>query len=102
MHYTEVQQKHREKYACWHSLDEKYLDLSFQNGESKRQVRQRIFEGLMYYPQQTECRYIAISGHGILLSQTLLALGEQITNIPNGSIAHLTFENNQWCFEGML
>ena len=102
LHYKVVQEKFKEKYNAWRSLDEKHLDLSFQHGESKRQVRTRIFEALIDYVKNTHYTHIAISGHGILISQTLLALNQPTEDIKNGSIIHLTYKNDKWHFEGFL
>ncbi len=102
LHYTKIREKFGEKYEAWRSLDEKYLDLSFEGGETKRQVRTRIFEALNEYACETEYSHIGISGHGILLTQVLLALGYQTDEIPNGAVLHLIFRNNAWEHGGFL
>ena len=102
LHYKIVQEKFKEKYNNWRSLDEKYLDLSFTGGESKRQVRTRVFNGLNEYARNSALNFIAISGHGILISQVLLALKQPIKDVPNGSILHLTYQDNQWNFESFI
>ncbi len=102
LHYTEIREKFGEKYDAWRSLDEKYLDLSFKGGETKRQVRTRIFDALNEYAQKTTYSQIGISGHGILLTQVLLALGCQADDIPNGTVLHLIFRDNMWINAGFL
>ena len=102
MHYQIVQKKFKEKYDAWRSLDEKYLDLSFQGGESKREVRTRIFNALSEYTQKTNYKHIAIAGHGILISQILLTINQSFENIQNGSILHISFQDNNWQFEEFL
>ena len=102
LHYTKVQEQFGEKYLQWRSLDEKYLDLSFEGGETKRQVRKRLFDALNYYAKETPYQYIAVAGHGILLTQALLALGHEAVDVKNGSILFLVFENNQLKFEKIL
>lgn len=101
LHYTVIREKYGEKYDQWRSLDEKYIDLSFKGGETKRDVRKRVFEALNEYALSSKNTHIGISGHGILLSQVLLALGQQADDIKNGSIVHLVY-NNEWKFEGFL
>lgn len=98
LHYTKVQEKFGEKYKKWHSLDEEYIDLRFEGGESKRDVRLRVFEALNEYANNPSYNYIAVSGHGILLSQTLLALNQSVSEIKNGCIVHLIRKNNQWIY----
>ena len=102
LHYQIVQKKFKDKYEAWRSLDEKYLDLSFQGGESKRQVRTRIFDALLEYAQKTNYKHMAIAGHGILISQILLALDQSVEDVKNGSILHISFQNNNWHFEEFL
>lgn len=102
LHYTEIRAKFGEKYDAWRNLDEQYLDLSFKGGETKRQVRARVFEALNEYAKKTDYSCIGVSGHGILLTQVLLALGYQADDIPNGAVLHLIFRNNMWENGGFL
>ena len=102
LHYTKVQEKFNEKYLQWRSLDEKYLDLCFLGGEKKRQVRTRLMEALNYYAEQTPYQYIAVAGHGILLTQALLALGQEAVDVKNGSILFFTYEDNKLKFEKII
>ncbi len=102
LHYTEIRKKFGAKYDAWRSLDEKYLDLSFKGGETKRQVRTRVFAALNEYARKTDYACIGISGHGILLMQVLLALRCRADDIPNGAVLHLVFCNNIWENKGFL
>ncbi len=102
LHYTVVQEKFKEKYQQWRSIDSTFQDVKFEAGESKRDVRTRIFDVLNDYANKTLYTYIAVSGHGILLSQLLLSLGHHISDIPNASILHLTYQHHQWTFEEMI
>lgn len=102
LHYQIVQEKFKEKYTAWRSLDEKYLDLSFQRGESKRQVRTRIFNALNKYAKNTPHSYIAIAGHGIMITQILLALNQAVEDVKNGAIIHLSYREEKWHFEGFI
>ena len=96
MYYKDAEEKFAEKYKKWRSLEAQYQDVSFKGGESKRQVKERIFSGLEYYATQTEYEYMAVSAHGILLTQTLLRLGESLHDVPNGHIMHIVYENKIW------
>ncbi len=102
LHHTEIRKKFGEKYDAWRSPDNNHLDLSFKGGETKRQVRTRVFEALNEYAQKTDYTYIGVSGHGILLTQVLLALGYQTEDVPNGAVLHLIFRNNAWENGGFL
>ena len=104
LHYTKVQQKFGDLYRQWRSADPKYIDIHFENGESKRDVQKRVFKALNEYAQNSNYQNIAVSGHGITLSQTLMALNIEQPDIPNGAVIHLQYDNdnNRWKFVGFL
>lgn len=104
LHYTKAQQKFGDLYRQWRSADPKYIDIYFENGESKRDVQKRVFKALNEYAQNPDYQNIAVSGHGITLSQTLMALNVEQPDIPNGAIIHLQYDNdnNRWKFVGFL
>ena len=96
MHYTEIQNKYGEKYQQWRSSDAEYENLRFIGGESKKEVRQRVFEGLLQYAESSQYSVLAVSSHGIMLTQLLIALGQNGIDVPNGSILSLSFDNGKW------
>ncbi len=98
--YLEAIQKYGEFYKNWRSNDEKFLDISIKGGETKRQVRKRIFEGLNKYADIN--KNIAIAGHGIILSQTLLGLGYKAVEINNCSIICLNFDGKSFTVDGFV
>ncbi len=102
MHYTKAMEAFGELYTKWRSADPQYADIRFEQGESKRQVQQRIFKALNEYARKSKYTNIAVSGHGITLSQTLMALNIETDDIPNGSIVHLQYDNEQWKYLGFV
>ena len=76
-------------------------DICFENGESKRQVRQRVFSALEQYAQ-SKYNNIAISGHGITLTETLHALNIDKEDVDNGEIIHLQYDNDNWRYVGCI
>lgn len=104
MLFSKAQQKYGELYKQWRSPDPKYIDISFEKGESKRDVQKRVFKALNDYAVNPSYNNIAISGHGITLSQALMALDVQVPEIPNCAIAHLQYDNdnNRWKFVGFV
>lgn len=102
MHYTEIQKKFGEKYKKWRSVETKYENERFKGGESKKEVRLRVFEGLKKYVKDTKYQSIAISSHGIMLSQILIALGLNGSEIPNGAILCLAYSNEEWIVKGFI
>ncbi len=102
MHYTEIQDKFGEKYRQWRSCDTKYEDLRFSGGESKKEVRLRVFEGLLQYAENSQYSVLAVSSHGIMLTQLLIALGQSGRDVPNGSILCLSFDGGKWQIGGFM
>ncbi len=102
MHYTVVEKEYGELYKKWRTCTLDDTDTRFEKGESKAEVRQRVFEALNYYASETNFQNIAISGHGITISQTLLSLGIQTQSIPNGTITHLIWKQGEWKFSEFI
>ncbi len=99
---TEIREKFGEQYEIWRSKDEKYWDFCFKGGETKRQVKTRLFNALMDYVNNTDHTHIAISGHGIFLDQILLSLGHKVEESKNGAILHLIYDNGDWKVDEIL
>ena len=87
--------KFPEVYAKWCSGDEKYKDVCYPGGESREHAKLRIFEGLEYWASK-KYNVVAISAHGIMLSQIMSALGKNMRDIPNGTILHIRKEKDKW------
>lgn len=104
LHYTEIMEKHGEKYQQWRSSLPIYETVCFEGGETKKQVRERVFEGLEEYVSSTKYKNIAVSSHGIMLSQILIYLGFEDVKVENGAILHISYDydNKNWIFEGFL
>ena len=96
MHYTEAKEKYKDEFEKMHSHAKGNDDACYPEGETRKQVRKRVFEGLEYWASKNDYKSIAIASHGIMLSQTLIALGEEADDIPNGSILHIKKENGLW------
>lgn len=96
MLYTDVLEKYKSSYERWRSSDKTFIGVHFKNGETKRNVRKRVFNALKYYAEHTPYLNIAISAHGIILIQALLALGIEQRDIPNGAIIQLRYQDSEW------
>lgn len=96
MHYTDIQKKYGEKYQQWRSSDKKYENLCFRGGETKKQVRERVFEGLNNYIAENKYDVFAVSSHGIMLDQILITLGMENQKVTNGAILHLCHDGKNW------
>jgi len=102
LHYTEIMEKYGEKYQQWRSSDQQFENLRFNGGESKKEVRQRVFAGLQEYAEQSPYSVIAVSSHGIMLTQLFIALGKKAVDVPNGSILQLEYQDNSWKIIGLI
>lgn len=101
LHYTQAMEKFGDLYQKWRSADPRYEDIHFEEGESKKQVRQRVFKALEQYAH-SKYNNIAVSGHGITLAETLHALNVDKEEVDNGEIIHLQYDNDNWKFVGIL
>ncbi|MEE6206653.1 MAG: histidine phosphatase family protein [Alphaproteobacteria bacterium] len=102
MHFSEIERDYAEEYKKWRSSDLRDDDFHFEGGESKREVRQRVMEGLEYYVQNSPFTNIAISSHGIMLSQILVQVGYKQLEISNGTIICLEYNDGIWKITGIL
>ena len=102
MHISCAEKMYSETYKKWRSGKLKDLMTAFKNGESKADVRKRIFEVLEYYANNIEYLNIAISTHGIAISQILQYFGMIKRDIPNGSILLLKYFEHRWKYEGFI
>lgn len=96
MHYTEIREKYTDIFDKMHTPGNQYEDVCYPEGETRKEVRERIFEGLNNWADNQQYNTIAVSSHGIMLAQTLVALGESKTDIGNGAILHIRKENGKW------
>ena len=99
MHVQDVAKKFPELYKKWQNCCLSDKTTHFENGETKRQVRQRVFSALEQYAQ-SKYNNIAISGHGITLTETLHALDIDKDEVDNGEIIHLQYDNDNWHYIG--
>ena len=101
LHYTQAMERFGETYKKWRSKDSANQDIRFENGETKREVRQRVFSALKQYAQ-SKYNNIAISGHGITLTETLHALDIDKDEVENGEIIHLQYDKDTWHYVGCI
>ncbi len=102
LHLSLAEKLYKDVYKHWRSNKPKDLLTSFENGETKADVRKRVFAALEYYAQKTSYYNIAVSSHGIVISQIMQFLGVKKSDIPNGSILFLAYINNAWRYNGFV
>ncbi len=98
MQYKDVMTQYKDIFEKLHSPNLKEcMDICYPQGETKRQVCKRIWQGLQNWCNcPEEYHKIAISSHGIALAQIMNTLGQQINDVKNGAILHIVEENGQW------
>ena len=92
---TEIKERFSEIFDAWHTTDRKFENVCYPGGETKKQARERIFAGLQKWAK-LDYKNIAISAHGIMLAQTLIALGYEASYVENGSILELEYDGENW------
>ena len=95
MHYTKIRDEYTDIFNKMHTPGDEFENICYPGGESKKQVRERVFEGLEEWSNK-EYSNIAVSSHGIMLTQTLVALGQRVDDVKNGSILHIKKEEEVW------
>ncbi|MBE6444841.1 MAG: histidine phosphatase family protein [Alphaproteobacteria bacterium] len=102
MHISLAEKKYADTYKHWRSGKLSDLLTHFEHGESKAQVRKRVFDALEHYAQNTKYKNIAISTHGIAIAQILQYFGIKKTNIPNGAVLFISYNKPIWNYEGFV
>lgn len=100
MHISWVEKNFAETYSKWRN--DKSGKTRFTGGESKQEVRKRIFDGLSHYANNTNHQNIGISSHGIALSQIMQHLGVPRYDIPNGAILHISHHSSVWKYHDFI
>ncbi len=87
-----------ESLTKWRSYDERLLDFSFPNGESKRQMMFRSRQVFLEIVQNSNRQSIAIFTHGMLMRALTYVFGEGVPWDPqhfsNGSVHHYVWSDN--------
>ncbi len=102
LHTSEIERRYGTLYKKWRNCKLDDTQTRFDGGETKAEVRGRIFEALNEYVSENRYINIAVSAHGIVISQILLSLGIELTDIPNGTVMQLAYENSRWEFQGFI
>lgn len=96
MHYAEICEKFEDIFKQMHLPGKECENVCYPGGETRKQVRERVFSGLEEWLSNKPYNVIGVSSHGIMLSQMLVALGDETSDVKNGAILHVKFENDQW------
>lgn len=82
----------------WRSYEERLLDYSFENGESKRQMMFRIRQVFLDIAQNSNRGSIAVFSHGMVMRAMTFIFGEglpwDVQYFANGSVHHFVWSDD--------
>ena len=81
---------------AWQSLDEDSMDISFQGGETKRQIQQRILKTLKKIAFENDCHTFGISAHSAVVRCFVLLFGLKLYSVPHGTPFHLCLDDEDF------
>lgn len=82
-------------YALWCNNDEKYDDVGFEKGETKRQIRTRVINALNEICRQEEGEHILIVAHGAVSRVLNWHAGNYLQGIPNGTVSEFIYQDDK-------
>ena len=92
----EIQALFPQTAAAWHSLEEEFMDVRFNGGETKREIQQRILKTLKKIALECDCGVIGISAHSAVVRCFVLLFGLKLYTVPHGRPFHLCFEEDRF------
>jgi 2,3-bisphosphoglycerate-dependent phosphoglycerate mutase len=82
----------------WRSYEERLLDYSFENGESKRQMMFRVRQVFLDIAQNSNRGSIAVFSHGMVMRAMTFIFGEglpwDVQHFANGSVHHFVWSDD--------
>lgn len=97
----DIKAKYPNIFEKWHSNSDECENVCYPGGETKKQARDRILSGLDDWALKNY-KTVAVSAHGIMISQIMNMLGKKMDDVPNGAVLHLRWQNKQWKFIELL
>ncbi len=97
---NEILEKYGEECLLkWRSYDERLLDFSFENGETKRQMMYRLRQAFLDIAQHSNRQSVAIFSHGMLMRAMTFVFGTGLSwdhqVFSNGCIHHYIWSDDQ-------
>lgn len=102
LHHSEATAKYKDDYVKWRDRENRWPEFCFEGGESKADVRKRVWEGLQNWVENPDYQTVAVASHGIMLGQVMIALNAADREVDNGSILHIFYENGEWQFVELI
>lgn len=83
----------------WYNPDERFADIRFPNGESKREARDRVLQ-VMSTLIKEPYDMMGVAIHGGTMGQLLNYYKVAYDKIPNCAVFHLVYADGRWFAEG--
>lgn len=90
-----LSQKEKQLLQKWQKEEAVNDNIRFQDGESKDELRRRVFAALKEYADGSY-RNVAVSSHNFSIIEALQSLNINKERIDNGEIIHLQYDGRQW------
>lgn len=94
----EVADKYATVFNRWYDDEIDDWDIAFPEGETKRQIQQRMLQVLEHLLKTKE-NIIGIVSHGSSIRYLLLGFGKRIGRMENTALFHLVYDNGEWSVE---
>lgn len=91
---TEIAQKYPDIFEAWYNGEDD-MDIGFPEGETKRQMQERML-GVLERLRDVPYQRIGIASHGSSIRYLLMAFGQKPHRMPNTALYHLVYENQKW------
>lgn len=93
--YQEMSQNEKKLFAEWIKLETQSFDVCFKHGETKRQILNRVVDGLKKLAK-SPYQNIGISTHSAVIRMVLLFLKRKQHTIPNAQPFHFIYDNGSF------
>lgn len=100
MYKNDIQKKYPEIWERWYN-SEMIMEARWPNGESKKEIRDRMFVAFNKMIQGNES-IVGVASHGGAMRYFLYALGYGPHKMENTALFHVVYEDEKWIFDKLL
>ncbi len=96
----EIKEKYPNEWEKWYS-DNLDWDIKWPEGETKREIKERMFQAFEKMLNTKE-KIIGVASHSGSIRYFLIALGYGPHKMPNTALFHVIYENGKWIFDKLI
>lgn len=96
----EIKEKYPEDWKKWYD-DDLNWDTKWPGGETKREIKERMFKGFEKMLNTKE-NIIGVASHSGSIRYFLIALGYGPHKMPNTALFHVIYEDGEWIFDKLI